>query len=329
MARNSDNRAGPLRLLALIAVAAGLAALTAAACALSYSSIEHLAMAAGISSRFVRVYPLILDALLVIAGCSVLALRGAGLPSRVYAWLCLLVLLGGLAAGGAVHAAAVTIPRRTAAIVAAVVPWALVLIGFGLLLVLLRYARNRRPRPGPTPDQRPDESEPQAGAEAAAAPGVAGIMDMAAAAEPRLAEPAMTELSGGPGPQTAPRRTIPIPLAQTGLAARLADMQLRARIPMQSAEPAPASPVEEPHRPFMPPVGPPPAASAQAHERGEHTNPRPIKDQEELGSASGEPGPKDPASASELNPAPVAEDNDPGEPPALRRPRSSPIPPED
>ncbi len=133
-----------LRVLALIAVAGGLAALTAAACVLSYSSIHHLALRAGVHGRLASIYPLIFDALLVVAGCSVLALRGAGLVSRVYSWLSMLVLLAALAAGGAAHAAAVTIPHKTAAVVAAIVPWVLVLIGFGLLLALLRYARLRR-----------------------------------------------------------------------------------------------------------------------------------------------------------------------------------------
>ena len=132
-----------MRLTALIAVVIGLAALTAAACVLSYSSMHHLAIQAGVSARLASVYPLIFDALLVLAGCSVLALRGAGLVSRVYGWLCMLVLLGGLAAGGALHAAATKIPRHLAGVVAAIVPWVLVLIGFGLLLALLRYARIR------------------------------------------------------------------------------------------------------------------------------------------------------------------------------------------
>ncbi|HEX5188863.1 MAG TPA: DUF2637 domain-containing protein, partial [Streptosporangiaceae bacterium] len=133
-----------LRVLALIAVTAGLAGVTAAACVLSYSRIHQLAIQAGVHGRLASVYPLIFDALLVVAGCSVLALRGAGLVSRVYSWLCMLVLLAALAAGGAARAAAVTIPRKTAAVVAAIVPWALVLLGFGLLLALLRYLRLRR-----------------------------------------------------------------------------------------------------------------------------------------------------------------------------------------
>ena len=133
-----------LRVLALIAVAVGLTALTAAACVLSYSSVHHLATEAGVHGRLARIYPLIFDAVLVVAGCSVLALRGAGLVSRLYSWLCMLVLLSALAAGGALHAAAVKIPHKLAAVVAAIVPWALVLIAFGLLIALLRYARLRR-----------------------------------------------------------------------------------------------------------------------------------------------------------------------------------------
>ncbi len=133
-----------LRVLALIAVAVGLTALTAAACVLSYSSVHHLATQAGVHGRLARIYPLIFDAVLVVAGCSVLALRGAGLVSRLYSWLCMLVLLAALAAGGVLHAAAVKIPHKLAAVVAAIVPWALVLIAFGLLIALLRYARLRR-----------------------------------------------------------------------------------------------------------------------------------------------------------------------------------------
>ena len=133
-----------LRVLALIAVAVGVTALTAAACVLSYSSVHHLATQAGVHGRLARIYPLIFDAVLVVAGCSVLALRGAGLVSRLYSWLCMLVLLAALAAGGVLHAAAVKIPHKLAAVVAAIVPWALVLIAFGLLIALLRYARLRR-----------------------------------------------------------------------------------------------------------------------------------------------------------------------------------------
>lgn len=135
---------GGLRLVALAAVALGVLLLAAAAFVLSYAGIHAVALSAGVSPRLARVYPLIFDAMLVVTGAAVLGLRSAGLPSRSYAWLSMLALLAAAAAADAVHATGTRLPRRPAAATAAVVPWALVLIGFGLLLCMLRQARLRR-----------------------------------------------------------------------------------------------------------------------------------------------------------------------------------------
>ena len=134
-----------LRALALVAVVVGLVALTAAACVLSYSDVHAFALSAGVSKSLARIYPAIADAALVVSGCAVLALRGAGLISRIYGWLCFVVLLAALAATSVMHVAAITMPSKAAEITAAVFPWAVVLIAFGLLLALLRHARRRRP----------------------------------------------------------------------------------------------------------------------------------------------------------------------------------------
>ena len=135
---------GGLRLVALVAVAFGVLLLAAAAFVLSYAGIHAVALSAGVSPRLAKLYPLIFDAMLVVACAAVLALRGAGLPSRCYAWLSLLVLLAAAAAADALHATSVKLPHRPAAAVIAIIPWALVLIGFGLLLSMLRHARLRR-----------------------------------------------------------------------------------------------------------------------------------------------------------------------------------------
>jgi Protein of unknown function (DUF2637) len=135
---------GGLRLLALAAVAVGVILLAAAAFVLSYSGIHAVALSAGVSPRLARLYPLIFDAMLVVACSAVLALRTAGLPSRCYAWLSLLALLAAVAAADAVNATGTKLPHRPTAAVIAVIPWALVLIGFGLLLTMLRHARKRR-----------------------------------------------------------------------------------------------------------------------------------------------------------------------------------------
>jgi hypothetical protein len=283
-----------LRVLALIAVAIGLAAITAAACVLSYSSIHYLATVASVSPRLARLYPLIFDALLVLAGCSVLALRGAGLISRVYSWLCLLVLLAALAGGGAVRAAGVKVPHRLAGILAAVIPWALVLIGFGLLLALLRYARIRRLGQQPAKAEREagQEGEPaelvvigsttappdrDAGPAAIvpgftgtpAAPGPAGrpaVTTPVQAAPVQAASPAPAEAAPVQAASPAPAEVAAVQAAQpTHAAVRQADLQLKARVPRQpAAQQAPASPAEARPAPFMPPVGPRPAPEALA-----------------------------------------------------------------
>ncbi len=98
-----ENGGRVLRLLALIAVAGGVIALTAGACVLSYTSVHDFALHAGVSGSLAKIYPGIADAMLVIAGCAVLALRGAGLISKIYAWLCFIMLLAAIAAGSAIR----------------------------------------------------------------------------------------------------------------------------------------------------------------------------------------------------------------------------------
>jgi Protein of unknown function (DUF2637) len=135
------------RILALVAVCLGVAALAAATFVLSYSGIRAVALQAGITPRLARGYPPMVDAMLVIALAAVLALRSAGLPSKVLAWLTLLVVLAAAAGADALHAAGRKLPHNPAAITAAVLPWALVLIAFALLLAMLRHARLRRIAP--------------------------------------------------------------------------------------------------------------------------------------------------------------------------------------
>src|SRR5260370_15039137 len=140
-----------LRLLALAAVATGVLLLDAAAFALSYAGIHAVALSAGVSARLARIYPLIFDAMLVVACAAVLSLRGAGLPSRSYAWLSLLALLAAAAAADALHATGTRLPRRPAAAAVAVAPWVPALIGFALFLCMLRQAPPRRPAPPAPP----------------------------------------------------------------------------------------------------------------------------------------------------------------------------------
>jgi len=133
-----------LRILAVAAVFLGVAALAAATFVLSYSPIRAVALQAGVAPRFARGYPILLDAMLVIVLAALLALRGAGLPSRFLAWLTLLLVMAAAAGADALHAAGHSLPHQAAAITAAILPFALVLIAFALLLAMLRHARLRR-----------------------------------------------------------------------------------------------------------------------------------------------------------------------------------------
>jgi Protein of unknown function (DUF2637) len=133
-----------LRFLALTAVIVGVLGLAAAAFELSYPGIHAIALVAGVSPALARLYPLIFDAMLVVASAAILSLRGAGAATRCYAWFSLLLLLCAAAGADALHATGSKLPHRGAAATAAIIPWALVLLGFGLLLAMLRHARLRR-----------------------------------------------------------------------------------------------------------------------------------------------------------------------------------------
>jgi uncharacterized protein DUF2637 len=145
-----------LRVAALIAAILGVLVLLAAAIAASYPGIHQLARTAGMSVTVARIFPVIFDALLVVAIAAVLSLHGAGWWRRGYSWLITVLLLAAMAAGGVLHAVHPQIPHRPAAITAAVLPWALLLIAFSLLLSMLRQFRQPRSSraaepPAPTP----------------------------------------------------------------------------------------------------------------------------------------------------------------------------------
>ena len=138
-----DGTSGASRVLGLVAVCVGVVALAAATFVLSYAGIRAVVLQAGIQPRYARGYPLLIDAMLVIVLAALLYLRGAGLPSRTLAWLTLLVVLAAAAGADTLHATGRTMTHNAAAITGAVLPWALVLLAFVLLLTMLRHARLR------------------------------------------------------------------------------------------------------------------------------------------------------------------------------------------
>jgi hypothetical protein len=125
-------------------VIAGVVLLAAAAFTLSYAGIHQIALRAGVSPELAKLYPVMFDAMLVVSGAAVLALRGAGGWARAYAWSSLLLMLVVVAVGDALHTTNVTLPAQPTRIVVAVTPWVLLLLAFGLWLELLRHFRRMR-----------------------------------------------------------------------------------------------------------------------------------------------------------------------------------------
>ena len=132
------------RLLAHIAVAIGVAAVAAAAFAISYNAVREIALAAGVPATLARLYPAILDGVFVMACTAALTLREERWWARGYGWLSVLATGGLIAAAAAYHAMSLHLPHKIAAGIVAALPLALVVLGFSLWLSMLRHGRAGR-----------------------------------------------------------------------------------------------------------------------------------------------------------------------------------------
>lgn len=179
-----------LRLAALTAVIVGVLLVAAAAFLLSYNGIHQIALQAGVSATLARLYPVMFDAMLVIACSAALALRSAGWPTRLYVWLSLLVLLGAVAAGDALVAMTISLPVQPTQAVVAIIPWALLLMSFVMLLLMLRHWRKVRAAAAATGPA--GEPAGRAAAGAAAGPGTATWAASPGAAAGRAGTPPTT-----------------------------------------------------------------------------------------------------------------------------------------
>jgi len=303
------------RALGLGAVAAGLLVLTATACVLSYPGVHELAVRVGLAAMPAKVYPVAIDAMLVVAAVSVLALRGAGLFSRLYSWLCLLVAVAGLTAASVAQAAGLRVPHRAGQIGAAVIPFVLVLAGFGLLIALLRYAMSRS-----------GGGRRQTGAGVAAVAHAAAPADLGMAAEPVAADPDLAPaVAAGLDPAADPADISP--------AADPVDLDPAADPagPDLAADPADPDPAVDPadKDPAADPAGTDPAA--------DHADPAaPVMPPARPAELQLRGRVQDGVSPASTLP-PVEAGEGPGKtvplprrvPPALRRPHSSPTPPKD
>jgi hypothetical protein len=299
---------GALRILGLVAVCVGVAALAGAAFVLSYGGIHAVALQAGISSRLARGYPLMIDVLLVIVLAAALSLRGAGWPSKLLAWVTLLALLAAAAGADALHAAGRRLPARPASVTAAILPWVLVLIAFVLLLAMLRHLRLKRAA--------------AAGREAAMGP--ARIPRQPEVPSPLPTQPLVPGFAAGPGRDDTIRLVVPRQTTADSAADTIADLSVPALESSVLADPPPEAELamnaeEAPDEPGSDETAPDPADSALPY-------PTESLPGEPLADGTGEGSE---AAAGELNPAPTATGTaaDP-EMPVFHRVWSTPVPPE-
>jgi hypothetical protein len=289
------------RLLAHIAVVAGVVALAAAAFVLSYAGVHQIALSAGVPATLARLYPAIFDAVLVVACAAALTLREARWWTRCYAWLSVVALVALIGSADASHAMGVRLPHRIAAGTVAALPWALVMLGFSLWLSMLRYARNGRT---PAAVARPADSRHAADA---------GIAIMAASGDDSAV------------------RTIPppLPVRTPGTVRKIPRQPMvhQATVPAEApvpAEPGPATagrpPAATAEQPPAATAGKPAASGAEA-----------AATAGEAGQASAEPEQAAAGQAASADDPASAEKNAPKAAPPIRfeRVRSTPTPPRD
>jgi hypothetical protein len=136
-----------------LAVVVVVLALAAATFVLSYPGVHAIAVQAGVSARLARLYPGLFDAVLVIACVAAVMLRDARWWTRVYAWLVIIVVVAAVGAADAVHAMNVALPHRKTEGVVAAAPWVLVLLGFSVMLTMLRHSRAQHIAAGTATDR--------------------------------------------------------------------------------------------------------------------------------------------------------------------------------
>ncbi|MGJ6966162.1 hypothetical protein ACSDR0_30055 [Streptosporangium sp. G11] len=133
-----------LRRAGIAVTGVGVAALTAAACVLSFEDLRALAMAGRAPAGLAYLYPAAFDALLVIAMIGVLLLRGGWWPVRLQAGVILTLLFAGAAAAEVATATRMAVDEARAAVVVAVAPWVMLILALWLWLLLIKHAAARR-----------------------------------------------------------------------------------------------------------------------------------------------------------------------------------------
>ncbi|WP_433437141.1 DUF2637 domain-containing protein [Nonomuraea sp. CA-141351] len=133
-----------LRRLGIALAGLAVAALTGAACALSFDDLRALAITGEARQDLAFLYPAAFDALLVIALIDVLLLRSARLVVRVQAAFVLVVLIVAAAAANVATALRFGFDARQAAVGVALAPWVMLAVALWLWLLLIKHVQSHR-----------------------------------------------------------------------------------------------------------------------------------------------------------------------------------------
>jgi hypothetical protein len=175
------------RLTAFIAAGVCVLAIAAGAFAFSYPGVRDTALTAGVSPRLAKFYPLLFDAVLIVACAAAITLRGV---LRGFAWLAVLVIIGAIATADTAHALSITVPKRPLEATIAIAPWVALLTGLTLLDAMIRRAPGRRTGtadPASANGQAPAAGSPDSTAEQ---PASAVVVPLSALMQDPLTAPA-------------------------------------------------------------------------------------------------------------------------------------------
>ena len=196
----AQRRNWPGRLVNLAVVVVVLA-LAAATFVLSYPGVHASVLQAGVSARLARRYPGRFDAVLVIACVAAVMLRDARWWGRAYAWLVIIVVVAVVGTADATHAMNVALPHRRTEGVVAAAPWVLAMLGFSLMLTMLRQSRAQHTASAPGRRAARQAAGPATGPETLAEPETSPEPETLA--EPEAASAQETPL--------APQGALPLP----------------------------------------------------------------------------------------------------------------------
>ncbi|MEV0383300.1 DUF2637 domain-containing protein [Nonomuraea sp. NPDC050643] len=133
-----------LRRLGIALAGLAVAALTGAACALSFDDLRALAITGEGRQDLAFLYPAAFDALLVVALVGVLLLRSARMLVRVQAAFVLVLLIVAAAAVNVATAVRFTFDVRPTAVGVALAPWVMLALALWLWLLLIKHVQAHR-----------------------------------------------------------------------------------------------------------------------------------------------------------------------------------------